>query len=167
MRRLLVGAMMTGLLVLTYFVFLSGPVGSAPGVNEGNVEQSAEANSGRDLRSEIAKQYEELRKSGELRINQQGNDITDIVRRYIDVGTSFDEAEKILRNASFKVLARPGRNAISDRPDRYNVYASSEEIIRSNVFGYGVNVAVLLRPESPDDYSKITFLFAYIGAQAL
>ncbi|HEU5020071.1 MAG TPA: hypothetical protein VFT69_19085 [Pseudolabrys sp.] len=48
---------------------------------------------GKDLRAAVQQIYQKLGKSGELRTDIHGTDITAIVLTYIPLGTSFGDAE--------------------------------------------------------------------------
>ena len=63
---------------------------------------------GKELRNEIDSVYQTLKT--EKKLSGRGTDISDHVRKYIPPGSSFDDAEEILRSAGFSVLA--GRQAI-------------------------------------------------------
>src|SRR5437763_13898291 len=78
---------------------------------------------GKQLRAEIEAVYKQLKSAKKLRTGIKGNDITELVLKYVPIGTFFDDAENILRFAGFTVHPRPEANAAGNRPDRYHVSA--------------------------------------------
>jgi len=114
---------------------------------------------GQQLRAEIEKRYKELVATRELR-SLNGNDIDDVVLKYVPLGTSFDDAEKILRDAGFKVDPRPGANPSGNRPDRHDVVASINPFV-SNLESK-TSVYVFLSPSMPGKYTKVSKLSAGI-----
>ncbi len=60
---------------------------------------------GKRLRSEIERVFKELRSSGKLKSQ---NPISDLVMKYVPVGTSFKDAEAILRSAEWKIRITQG-----------------------------------------------------------
>jgi hypothetical protein len=59
---------------------------------------------GIELRKELESTYDDLRSRGLL---TRDNDVKTIVIKYIPIGTSFDDAERILRAAGCKVGSEP------------------------------------------------------------
>lgn len=119
---------------------------------------------GKQLRVAIDQAYEKLPhhhfKKGE-------GDITPVVEQFIPVGTSFDDAEEILRAAGFKVGKRPGPNPspapFGDFPYKYDVTAVIDPY--ESFFGGSIGLSVFLSPESPENYSKVTKIHAgFAGA---
>lgn len=111
------------------------------------------------LRLEIDEAYKRIIDAGTLKPK---NDITEIVLRYIPIGTSFDDAEQVLRSAGFKVGPRPGTSAPGTFPWRYDVTASIDPYSRK-AFPSKVYVDVRLSPRTPNDYDKVIKIEAAIG----
>ena len=88
------------------------------------------------------------------------NIITDIVIKYIPIGTSFDDAEAILRAAGFKVSPRE-QNPIFH--DLYEVNAVIDQYVTA-LFG-NTSINVVLRPKNKDDWSAVQSLEAEITIQ--
>jgi hypothetical protein len=117
------------------------------------------AKRGKLLRAEIDSTFKAVGAQVPLR----GTDITKLVEKYIPLGTSFDDAEQVLRCAGFTVYPRPPSNIVSDRPDRYNVAAFLQ--LRGAVF-YKTQAIVSLAPRAPGDYSTVTRISAGIFSSA-
>lgn len=83
----------------------------------------------------------------------KGNDIGEIVREYVRIGDSFDDAETILRSAGFTVHPRPGLDATGNRPDKYHVVAFINSLDHEG--RHHIQVIVSLGPKTPNDYSSI------------
>jgi|SRR5437867_1725526 len=115
---------------------------------------------GKQLRAEIESAYKELKSANKLRGGIKGNDIDEIVLKYVPIGTSFDDAENILRHAGFKVYPRPAADAGGNRPDKSHVHAWIDSL--DHGFGWNVRVIVLLGPKAPGDYTDITGISAGI-----
>jgi len=92
------------------------PAAQAEPLGAGTLEQR-----GAQLRAEIDATYQQLRASKTLSNRvRQGNDVTDVVGKYIPVGIRFDEAQAILRAAGCIVGFSHegqlfGRSAMNDR----------------------------------------------------
>src|SRR5262249_37218476 len=56
---------------------------------------------GMRLRLELERAYQDLRHTGEFK--SAGNDVSSIVRKYVPVGTSFDDAETTLPSSGFNI----------------------------------------------------------------
>ena len=120
---------------------------------------------GKQLRAEIELVYKELKTTKKLRTGIKGNDIGEIVRKYVPIGTSFDDAENILRFAGFKVYPRPAANAAGNRPDRYHVSAWIDPLDQG--LTWNVQVIVSLKPKAPGDYSDVSEISAGIFYNSL
>lgn len=121
---------------------------------------------GMQLRAEIETAYRRLKSAKQLVPGHRGNDIGDIIRKFMPVGTSFDDAESILRSAGFTVGPRPSLHAAGDRPDKYHVSAFIKSLDRVNFFS-NVEVVVSLGPKAPGDYSTIQEISAGIFTTSL
>lgn len=114
---------------------------------------------GKRLRIEIDEAYQKLPKSGSTQEIEKAGNITWLAVRYIPLGSSFDDAEVILRSAGFSVGPRPGPNQPGNRPDRYDVVALIDGY-RSNLVSR-TNVYVFLSPKAPGDfYDGVSAIFA-------
>jgi hypothetical protein len=115
---------------------------------------------GRQLGRDIHQLYSTLKRTNTLRIIPHINDICDFIARYVPEGTSFDDAERILRAAGLTVYPRPGLDAPGKREDRFDVIATMAlpgSMISS------VELMVAMRPKSPDDYSTVSKIWATIS----
>jgi hypothetical protein len=115
---------------------------------------------GIQLRADIEQRYAELSAEQQLK-PMGGNDISDIVLKYIPVGTSFDDAEKLLWLAGFNVDPRPSAHPLGNRPDKYDVVASIDPFI-GHLF-YKTSVYVHLSPKIPGDYNEVSKVYAGIA----
>ena len=106
--------------------------------------------------------FDSLKKSDKLSFLITGNDVSEVVLRYIPIGSSFDKAEEVLRNAGFSVSARPGIDPPGNRPDKHTVSADSYSILDAWPLGYKNRIAVVLEPREPGDYSRVEKLYALI-----
>jgi hypothetical protein len=102
------------------------------------------AQRGTQLRADIAATYQHLRQTKTLSNRvKDGNDVTDIVRKYIPVGTSFEDAEAILRSAGCHV-------GFSENGHVYGRAAMKDGLLQvKHTF------AVDLEPPAPNDYSLV------------
>jgi len=115
---------------------------------------------GRELRAEIDRTYRKLDEARAIKNDGMGrNFITDVVTKYIPPGTSFADAEAILRSAGFAINAR-GANRFLQAPDKYDTRATIESYAWS--FPARTSIHVSLRPRGPDDYSVVESLSAEI-----
>jgi hypothetical protein len=110
---------------------------------------------GNQLRLGIEELYSSMRRNKTLR--GRVNDISDFVRGYVPEGTSFDDAERILRSAGLAVLERPDIDTPDDpfwpnRSDKYDVIATME---LPSEFMSRAELMLGLRPKSPGDYSTV------------
>jgi hypothetical protein len=113
---------------------------------------------GKALRAELDRSYQKLVRSHEI---AQGTDLTEVVLRYIPIGTSFDEAESVLHGAGFVVRPRPNLNVpeVNRARDWYAVIAKLA--LASNLVAV-VDLYISLLPRSPGDYSDISKVSARI-----
>jgi hypothetical protein len=118
---------------------------------------------GKELRNEIDSVYKTLRAEKKI-TGPRGTDISDPVRKHIPPGTSFDDAEEILRSAGFDVSPRPPSDTTSYRRDRYTVGA---DLKLEGSFGIKVQAIVSLTPKAPDDYSEVSMVSAGIFLSSL
>jgi len=112
---------------------------------------------GKELRNEIRSVYKTLK--AEQKITARGTDISDSVRKYIPPGSSFDDAEEILRAAGFDVSSRPLSDTMSNAPDRYSVGA---DLKLKGSFPFKIQAIVSLTPKAPGDYSEVSAVSAGI-----
>ena len=112
-------------------------------------------NLGNQFRLAVRELYASMKDNKTLRANY--NDISDFAKSYIPEGTSFDDAECILRRAGFDVHERPDANVPGDpnwpnKSDRYDVFAT---MLLASGFLPGVKLMLGMRPKSPGDYSTV------------
>ena len=117
---------------------------------------------GKELRNEIVSVYETLK--AEKKLTGRGTDISDRVRNYIPPGTSFDDAEEILRSAGFTVSGRLPSDTMSNAPDRYSVGA---DLKLKGSFPFKIQAIVSLTPKAPGDYSEVSAVSAGIFLSVL
>src|SRR5258708_31979110 len=119
MRRQFMRAMV-GTGVLSYIVVQTGGCAQAATEGSNNMESNNFTQRGKQLRLEIEERYKKLTDDRALK-SSRPSDITDVVVKYIPVGTSFDDAENILRAAGFRVDSRPSANPTGNRPGKHDV----------------------------------------------
>lgn len=113
---------------------------------------------GKQLRKAIDEKYKRLADAKALKIMGHGrNNITDDVIKYIPIGTSFDDAEAILRAAGFEVGKRDMNPIIHDY---YGVYSVIRHYKLLTPLFAGTSVGVLLQPKNKDDWSTVQSLEA-------
>jgi hypothetical protein len=116
---------------------------------------------GKQLRMAIDKKYKELHDANAISMRHV-NDITPLVLQYVPIGTSFDDADKILRAAGFGVAPHPVLHPVLKFPDgaeydvlgRINPYTNP--YIESGLIPTGTSLDIDLTPPSPTDYSKVS-----------
>jgi hypothetical protein len=118
------------------------------------------ARTGKQLRHELKEVYANLKRTHALGSPRKGNDVTDVVLKYIPVGTSFDAAEAILRGGGFQVGPRP---ADIRNPGR-SFYPQEPELAKLHLEGWLTPhyVGVSLVPRANGDYSVVTGVSAAI-----
>src|SRR2546426_8955768 len=140
--------------MLSWFALSSCAIEKENGqMTSDNLEQR-----GKQLRTEIELVYKQLKSGKKLQVGIKGNDIGEIVKKYVPIGTSFDDAENILRFAGFTVHPRPAADAAGNRPDKYLVYATIDSLDKG--FIWKVEVIVSLSPKAPGDYSDVSKISA-------
>lgn len=120
---------------------------------------------GKELRKAIDEEYDRLADADELKIMGQGrNCITDVVVKYIPIGTSFDDAEAILRAAGFKVGKRY-LEPLLFRKNGTSSIGSYSEIDNYKLLPLFANTSinVFLEPKSKNDWSTVQNLEATIA----
>jgi hypothetical protein len=115
------------------------------------------------FRDAVVSRYELLISNKNLVRNGPPVSLDDIAATHIPSGISFDEAEGFLARSGFKTSPRPGRETKGMYSDRYDVYAISDNLVKPPAPGFSINVVVLLRPASPDDYSRVLSVHSYIN----
>jgi hypothetical protein len=105
---------------------------------------------GRHLRADVVAKYRELKAAGALKGKEamKGVDITPVILRYIPVGTSFHDAESILRAGGSKLEAEP-------KPSESGDVVASLDLPAPALGFVGVKCVVSLTPKAPDDYSAV------------
>lgn len=113
---------------------------------------------GKQLRKAIDEEYKRLDDIKELKKQRGGYTvITDVVVKYIPIGTSFDDAEEILRAAGFKVGKRTMNHA-----NQYEMFSEINHYKLTLPFG-NTSVYVVLYPKNKDDWSTVQKLEAAIS----
>ena len=127
------------------------------------IELTTAAEKGKKLRQAIDEKYKELNDANEIKAMGNGkNSIADVVARYIPIGTSFDEAEAILRAAGFVVGPR-GKNPVL--PNYFEVRAEIDQYAPT-LFGK-TSIAVSLQPVDPRNWNFVHRIDATIIRQSL
>jgi hypothetical protein len=114
---------------------------------------------GKQLRKAIDEAYKKLEDTHVIK-GYGSNSIYDVVVHYIPIGTSFDDAEAILRAAGFKVGPRK-QNSLSH--DLYEVAAVIEYYVPTS-FGR-TDIDISLIPESPNNWKTVKDITAVITRQ--
>lgn len=140
--------------------FLSGPTYGEDIQKEKNIVTSESLEQrGKQLRAALELAYKKKVDAKTLSADPRvGNDVTDVVVRYIPIGTSFDDAESILRSAGFRVDPRPNVKVEGNRSGRYDVVGAIVPFVQK--FLSSVNLYVHLSPAMPGDYSKVSKVLA-------
>jgi hypothetical protein len=83
--------------------------------------------------------------------------LTDIFLAHIPIGSSFDDAEEVLRAAGFKVGPRCPGQALGKKP-------CSRAMIEPYIYGTDsyVTIKVLLEPSNPEDWRQVAAATALI-----
>ncbi len=118
---------------------------------------------GKELRAEVQTAYAKLRQNDAVR---KENDISALVSVYIPPGTTFDDAEAILKIAGLRLGKRWTQEDELDKnshvmniPGRFNVVG--DLILRQAIFGYD-EFLVFLVPKAPWDYTVVNSVSAYV-----
>jgi hypothetical protein len=119
---------------------------------------------GKQLQRDIQELYSTLQRSNSLRASPLVNDVSDLIAGYIPEGTSFDDAERMLRSAGFTVYPRPGPDVPGERKDKFDVFA---HVLLPGPWMSSNELAVSLRPKSPGDYSTVRKIWAAITVRYL
>ncbi|MBF0560734.1 MAG: hypothetical protein HQL37_01710 [Alphaproteobacteria bacterium] len=127
------------------------------------IESNGLAPIGKQLRADIDNEYKRLVETHSLKGGLESNDLTEIVTRYIPVGSTFDDAENILRNAGFMVEPRSGTKSISFGESVYGVYAKIDQYV--HIFMSKTSIYVFLLSKSPGDYSTVSKIEASLTIQ--
>jgi hypothetical protein len=117
------------------------------------------AQRGKELRTALEQTYDR-RDSGFGKV-VHGTDVTAVVPPYIPTGTTFADAETILRDAGFTIEPHPDLT-VSDDPNRpKDWYAVLAKIDPFATFLIGkATVYVSLLPPAPGDYTEVSSLSA-------
>lgn len=160
--------MRAGIYMVALLVAADTAIGRNPARARGTKEGSGENLEGvSDLRTAMALEYKGLKDGRNLSFQITGNDVSQVVIRFIPIGTSFDRAEKILREAGFGISPRPSLGVVGNRPDRFCVIAESNSLVGSEPFGFNNKVQVVMEPKRPGDYSQVANIHASILMSSL
>ncbi len=136
---------------------------SGIGMSSGNSRKAATdaQRRGVELRVAIRRSYKELAASGGLRGGLHGTDVTDTVLPCIPIGTPFDEAIAILKDAGFSIEPYPDLSA-PPNPNRARDWYALLAKIDPYKWGPFSNVAlyVSLLPPSLGAYTRVSGLSA-------
>jgi hypothetical protein len=91
--------------VICVTLIIAAPADAADRRNQMNALDFQER--GARLRLELERAYQDLRHTGEFK--SAGNDVSSMVKKYVPVGTSFANAETILRSSGFNIDPLPSR----------------------------------------------------------
>ncbi len=146
-------ALLTGLALVAYSWPLSGMA-----LEKENVMMSASdvEQRGKQLRAELEETYRVLKDARKLGASNkaEGIDVSATVAKYIPIGTSFDEAEKVLQAAGFNLAPRPPRPAGRENAPEWEKalrFTMGGGLVLDQTFGYQASVGVTLYPDSPGD----------------
>ena len=138
-----------GLAAILFGITLSG-ISFAKDMSSDSLEQR-----GKQLGAELNRTYRTLKDAHKLGMgNGPGVDVSSTVATYITIGTSFEEAEKVLQAAGFHLAPRPPRpiNRLSapewEKALRFTIMGGLD---LDHAFGYRADVVVSLSPDSPGD----------------
>jgi hypothetical protein len=109
---------------------------------------------------EVQRIFSDLNRKHALGSLTKGNDVTDVVLKYIPVGTSFDAAEGILRSAGCRIDIHP-----ADIPKPHRPLRPQEPVLATLVLGgwpMGHYLSVALVPKENGDYGTVTSVSAAI-----
>jgi hypothetical protein len=165
-------SVLLGIAALIMGLFLWSYVSSYFALREETALASAPVSSnlevrGKQLRAAIDQTYRKMSEAHELVGPTGHNDISFVIIQYIPLGTSFDDAERILKAAGFKIEPRPGphppRVVFNSEIDamRFDEVASIDPYDTSLYVSKTV-ISVNLTPQAPMDYSKISKIYAGI-----
>jgi hypothetical protein len=166
-QRIWPGRRLFVLALAVLFLWPAAAIGfSTLGSNEmssGDLEQR-----GKKLRTALEDAYRIMITSHTLRGGIHGNDLTATVMLYIPVGTSFKDAEAILRDAGFSIEPYPNLTQ-PPNPNRasdwYAVIAKISPLAPGDLSKADLYVSLL--PISPGDYSKISRITATLFTSSL
>ncbi len=115
---------------------------------------------------EIRHAYERLEAAGRLSGSIKGNDIHEVVARYIRNGMSVRAAEEILRQAGFEVVSPPQATG-GGGSSQDEIYAKSDRILADSAFGIANEVVVILLPASGGRDAAVASMSAHIYVTSL
>jgi hypothetical protein len=111
---------------------------------------------GAELRAAIKLTYERLSASGGLQGGFHGTDVTEVFLQNIPIGTPFQEAVAILKDAGFVIDSYPDLNAPPNPNRTKDWYALIARIAPfSNAAFSQVELFVSLLPPSPGEYTIV------------
>lgn len=115
---------------------------------------------GKKLRAEVENIFRSLKATNSLKPMGQGrNFVTQAVIKYIPVGTSFDDAEAILRAAGCDVSPRSYEKLVGNQFYKSNVLGT---LTLPGNFLSSTKFSISLIPKSPGDYSVVNEAVAEI-----
>ncbi|MCW5797983.1 MAG: hypothetical protein LZF60_230099 [Nitrospira sp.] len=110
---------------------------------------------GRQLRAALEQKFRTLKEANQLGMgNGPGVDVSPIVAIYIPIGTSFEEAEKVLLAAKFKMGQRPPRPIYRESAPEWEKamrFTLVGGFVLEQSFGYVASVGIELYPDSAGD----------------
>ncbi len=110
---------------------------------------------GKKLRDALQETYQKLVDERAL-IPGRGAEVTDVVERFIPVGTSFSDAETILKDAEFRVDERSA--SALPRSGAQGVHAEIHRFAEQ--FPAVTDLIVILYQKSPSDYTTVAKISA-------
>jgi len=122
------------------------------GERRSSVNDTVDDVQGKQLALDIQELYADLIQTDSSAPVRGINDLSEFFARYIPEGSTFDDAERILRNAGFDVHPRPSAEGVGERIDRFDVFAS---IFLPGPVSSRIELIVYMRPKSPGDYRTI------------
>lgn len=121
---------------------------------------------GKALRAEIDKLYADMKSRGALKHDGQGyNDITDTIVKYLPVGSSFDDAEAVLRAARC-VIHYPSSVKPRRLPLPWDDDVIAQGVIEHHLLGTNL-FDVNLTPQNPGEYTVVAKISARFDLRSL
>jgi hypothetical protein len=123
-----------------------------------------QGNRGRALRVEIERLYVDMKARGASKAEWLGRGITtDTITKYVPVGSSFEDAEAVLRAAGC-VIHYPAKSQPGPLPWDDDVWAQA--VLEHNLIGTDL-FDVNLTPRSPGDYAVVATISAHFDLRSL
>jgi len=130
--------------------------------NAGAVDQRKQMDfqdRGARLRRALERAYQDLRHTGEFK--SAGNDVSSILKKFVPVGTSFDNAEVTLRSSGFDIDPAPPREPPKNASPLWR-FAIFGTLVLAQHGVSKITVETTLLPKSKDDRNTVKNVHATI-----